>query len=171
MQGGEQAGGRLQQAVSAAGALLMQLASFVCKAIESTTDMDKPDDEEEEQQPLGLHPAAVGSLAARVISSAAATLRLPWRFWWQQFCRSGSGRSQGRGRSRMALQCGAPTEQPPLYYQMTKKPLRQHLWQHWKGRGSTGKETGQQAGERDVIVLQYKYSCKRLCGCHCAKHP
>lgn len=65
MQGGQQAGGRLQQAVSAAGSLLMQLASTVCKAIESTTEMDKPDDEEEEQQPLGLHPAAVGSLAAR----------------------------------------------------------------------------------------------------------
>ena len=66
MQDGEQAGGRLQQAVAAAGTLLMQLAGTVCKAIESTTELDKPDDEEEEQQPLGLHPAAVGSLAARV---------------------------------------------------------------------------------------------------------
>ena len=62
----EQSAGKLQWAVATAGLLLTQLAYSVCKAIDNTAEGEKVEDEEEERQPLGLHPAVVGSLASRV---------------------------------------------------------------------------------------------------------
>ncbi len=68
--------GKLQQAVSAAAALLTQLAVCASEALGLTADVD---DDEEEGEPQarfqGLHPAVVGAMATRVFQLSSGKIQ------------------------------------------------------------------------------------------------
>ena len=68
--------GKLQQAVSAAAALLTQLAVCASEALGLTADVDDDEEEGEAQARFqGLHPAVVGAMATRVFQLSSGNIQ------------------------------------------------------------------------------------------------
>ncbi len=67
--------GKLQQAVSAAAALLTQLAVCASEALGLTADDDDEEDGEPQARFQGLHPAVVGAMATRVFQLSSGKIQ------------------------------------------------------------------------------------------------